>query len=342
MTSEEKICDLLVVGAGPTGICIGAEARRRGLDVLVVERGALTSSLLGFPTYMKFFTTRDLLEIADVPFSVPEDKPDRRQALTYYRAVVDRYRIPVATWEEVLEMRRQDDLFHVHTRSGDGEQVRRARFVALATGYFDNPGHLGVPGEDADWVHHRYLEPYPHFDERVVVIGGGNSAVECALDLWRNGAHVTLVHRGETVKGSIKYWLKPDFENRVEEGSVTARLGAVVVGFDRRGVTVKTAEGVETLAADAVYILVGYLPDVELQRRCGVDFDDRTLVPTFDPDTCETNVPGLYVAGTLQAGIDTNRIFIENSREHGLKLVLDVARRLGVESAIDGSGENPR
>lgn len=325
----ETVHDLLVVGAGPTGICIGAEARRRGLDVLVVERGALTSSLLGFPTYMKFFTTRDLLEIADVPFSVPEDKPDRRQALLYYRGVVDRYQIPIATWEEVIEARRDGDLFAVKTRSAQGERLRRARYLALATGYFDNPGHLGVAGEDADWVHHRYLEPYPHYDEDVVVIGGGNSAVECALDLWRNGARVTLVHRGTSVKGSVKYWLKPDFENRVAEGSVRARLGTLVTGFDAHGVQVRRGEGeVESLVADAAYILVGYRPDVELQRRCGVQVDSMTLVPTFDPVTCESNVTGLYVAGTLQSGVDTNRIFIENSREHGLQIVRDVARRL--------------
>jgi thioredoxin reductase (NADPH) len=340
--NSTPIHDLLVVGAGPTGIAIGAEAKRRGLDVILVDRGAITSSLLGFPTYMQFFTTRDLMEIADVPFAVPQDKPDRRQALLYYRAVVDRYDIPVATLEEVREVVREDGRFRIESVVDDRSRTRRSRAVALATGYFDNPGRLGIEGEDLPWVHHRYVEPYGHFQERVVVIGGGNSALECALDLWRNGARVTLVHRGETVKPSVKYWLRPDFLNRVDEGSVEARMSTLVTAFDRTGVRIEGPNGAETLEADAAYILVGYRPDVELELRCGIEVDPDTLVPNFDPTTCETNVSGLYVAGTLQAGRDTNRIFIENSREHAPLIVDHLTRRFGADDAPASKAGEPR
>jgi thioredoxin reductase (NADPH) len=321
--------DLLVVGAGPTGIAIGAEARGAGLEVLLVDRGPLTAALLDFPTYMTFFTTRERLEIAGVPFAVPEDKPDRRQALVYYRAVAARHALPLRLHEEVLEARRDGDQFAVRTRDRDGEEHRLpARAVALATGYFGQPRRLGVPGEELPWVHHRYLEPYGHFAEDILVVGGGNSAAEAALDLWRAGARVTLVHRGSGVKGTVKYWLKPDLENRIAEGSIAARFGAVVESFGRRGVDLVAPEGRETLPCRAAYVLIGYLPDVELQRRCGVRYDPETLVPEFDPATCESNVPGLYVAGTLQAGRDTGRIFIENSRDHGALIVRHLSGRL--------------
>ncbi len=320
--------DLLVVGAGPTGIAIGAEARRAGVAVLLVDRGPLTAHLLEFPTYMTFFTTRERLEIGDIPFAVPEEKPDRRQALAYYRAVVRHWGIPLALHEEVLYVEPAEEGFRVATRGRGGPATRRARAVALATGYFGQPRRLGVPGEDLPWVRHRYVEPYPHFGEGVVVVGGGNSAAEAALDLWRAGARVTLVHRGAALKDTVKYWLRPDLENRIAEGSIEARFGTRVSSFDLGGVGVEGPRGTGRLPADAVFVLVGYQPDVDFQRRCGVEVDSRTLVPAFDPATCESNVAGLYIAGTLQAGADTGRIFIENSRDHGRRIVAHLARRL--------------
>ncbi|HVR96564.1 MAG TPA: YpdA family putative bacillithiol disulfide reductase [Thermoanaerobaculia bacterium] len=342
-----EILDLLVVGAGPTGIAIGAEARRQGLSVLLVDRGPLTAAIQAYPTFMQFFTTRDLLEIADVPFTIAEDKPSRRQALAYYQAVVNRYQVPLALYEDVLEVRKEGDGFAVATAApapaGNAEprQVRRARAVALATGYFINPLKLDVPGVDLPWVSYRYLEPYPHYSQDVVVIGGGNSAAEAALDLWRNGARVTLVHRGEAIRPGVKYWVKPDIENRIEEGSIPARFNARILAFhDGDGevggeVEIETPQGplktlktVERLPAQAVYVLIGYVPDTDFERRCGVEVDPETLIPTYDPETCESNVPGLYVAGTLQAGRRTNLIFIENSRDHGPRIVDHLKRRL--------------
>lgn len=324
--------DLLVVGAGPTGIAIGAEARREGLSVLLVDRGPLTAAIQGYPTFMEFFTTRDRLEIAGVPFTIPEAKPTRRQALVYYRSVVEQYRVPLALHEEVEAVEKgEDDLFTARSRAlHTGEiRTRRARAVAVATGYFGNPCRLGVPGEDLPWVHRRYREPYPHYGQRVVVVGAGNTAAEAALELWRAGVQVTLVHRGAALKPGVKYWLKPDVENRIEEGSIAARFETVVRAFLPEGaVEVAGPCGVERLPAEAAFVLIGYDPEVDFERRCGIEVDPETLIPAFDPETCESNVPGLYVAGTLQAGRWTDRIFIENSRDHGPKIVAHLKSRL--------------
>jgi thioredoxin reductase (NADPH) len=313
--------DLLVVGAGPTGIAIGAEARKAGMDFLLVDRGPLVANLLAFPTFMRFFTTRDLLEVGGIPFSVPDDKPDRRQAITYYQSVARAFDLPLAAHEEVTGIRRENGVFAVSSRSADGKLIRWTKAVALATGYFQNPRRLGVEGEDQAWVRYRYLEPYAHFGERVAVVGGGNSAAETALELWRNGAKVTIVHRGPTLKPSIKYWLKPDAENRIEEGSIEACFSSTVVRFGDREVEIESPEGRRRLAAKAAYILIGYTPEVDLLRQSGVELDDETLVPVCNVETCESNVPGLYLAGTLQAGRRTDKIFIENSRDHGARIV---------------------
>jgi thioredoxin reductase (NADPH) len=337
--------DLLVVGAGPTGISIGAEARDKGLSVLLVDRGGLTAAIQGYPTFMEFFTTRDRLEIAGVPFAVPEDKPTRRQALAYYRAVVDRFRIPLALHERVTEVTSEhgDGIgfrpgFRVTTEAASPKvgppRVRRARAVAFATGYFGNPVRLGVPGEELPHVYNRYLEAYPHYGEDVVIVGGGNTAAEAALDLWRNGARVSIVHRRAALKPGVKYWLKPDIENRIVEGSIAAYFESAVCAFRPGCVEIlKVGDGAEgrreTLPADAVYVLVGYRPEMDLLARSGIEIEPDTLVPTFDPATCESNVPGLYVAGTLQAGRATDRIFIENSRDHGGRIIGHLLRRDG-------------
>jgi bacillithiol disulfide reductase len=327
--------DLLVVGAGPTAIAIGAEARRQGLSVLLVDRGPLCAAIQGYPTFMEFFTTRDRLEIAHIPFTIPDDKPTRRQALSYYRLVVDHYKIPLALYEDVVDVRKQGDEFLVETRrEKQGPRTFRARAVALATGYFINPRRLGVPGEDLPWVSYRYKEAFPHYGQDVVIIGAGNTAVEAALDLWRNGVRVTLVHRGEALRPGVKYWLKPDMENRIEEGSIPAHFNSLVQAFLPEGaVEIATPEGPKVLPAQAAFVLIGYEPDVEFERRCGVEIDPETLIPAHDPETCESNVPGLYVAGTLQAGRWTNRIFIENSRDHGPKIVAHLKERLAAVPA---------
>jgi thioredoxin reductase (NADPH) len=324
----ERTRELVVIGAGPTGIAIGAEAKKAGLDVLLIDRGPLVANLLDFPTFMGFFTTRDKLEIAGIPLAIPEDKPDRRQAIAYYQSVARRYDLKLALHEEVTSVRRRGEVLEILSRNEGQERTRTAHGVAVATGYFHNPRRLRVAGEDKPWVSYRYREPYAHFGDQVVVIGGGNSAAEAALDLWRNGARVTLVHRGPSVKDTVKYWLKPDIEHRVEEGSIEARFQSVVTAFGEQGVEIEGPHGKEILRADAAYILIGYLPDVALLRRCGIEVDTKSLVPVFDAETCETNVQGLYVAGTLQAGARTDLIFIENSRGHGQRIVRHLLGRL--------------
>lgn len=330
-----RVWDLIVIGAGPTGIAVGAEARRAGLDALLIDRGPLTANLLEFPTFMQFFTTRDRLEVAGVPFAVPEAHPSLRQALVYYRAVAQQFDLRLALHEEVVAATREDGTFRVQTESvvePRAPRERRARAVVVATGYFRTPKTLGVAGEDLSWVHHRYHDPYRHFGERVVVVGGGNTAVETALELWRAGVEVTVVHRGEQVRDTVKYWIRPDFDNRVREGSIRALYGRRVRAFEESHEVLLTAAGAaareERIAADAALVLIGYRPDAELLRRCGVQVDETSLVPTFDPESCESNVPGLYVAGTLQSGLDTHRIFIDNSREHAPRIVEHLRRQM--------------
>ncbi len=332
---SETIHDLLIVGAGPTGIAIAAEARRAGLDVLLVDRGPLCGAIVKFPTGMIFFTTRDKLEIAGVPFGIPDDKPTRRQAVAYYQGVVRTCELPLALYEDVLEVRREVDGFTVETVSRGTRRGRRARAVALATGYFDGPKRLDVPGEDLPWVHGRYLEPYAHFGQHVLVVGGGNSACETALDLWRNGVRVTMAVHKPHLKPTVKFWVKPDVEHRIGEGSIEGRFETVVREFRGDGeVVLEGPGGRESLAVDAAYVLVGYTPDDAFERRCGIEVNPETLVPSFDPETCESNVPGLYIAGTLQAGRDTGRIFIENSRGHAPRIVGDLLRRRAPSLAV--------
>ncbi len=328
-----KPLDLVVVGAGPTGIAIGAEARAAGLETLVLDAAGLTAAIAGYPTDMLFFTTRERLEIAGVPFTIPEDKPSRRQALAYYREVVKARQVPLGLYERVTAVVPTAGGFSVESLRDGFPRSRATRAVAVATGYFAWPRKLGVPGEDLSWVHSRYREPFGHFGQQVVIVGGGNTAAETALELFRNGARVTLVHRQPAVKGSIKYWLKPDVENRIEEGSIAARFSSRVVAFHvataERGSTVEVEgpAGREHLPADAVYTLIGYTPDMSLLAAAGVRVDPETLIPSHNPESCETNIPGLYVAGTLQAGRRTDQIFIENSRDHGPKIVRHLTGR---------------
>ena len=338
MSGAGEMFDLLVVGAGPTGIAVGAAARRAGFSCRLLDRRGLCGSLQDFPHDMTFFTTRDKLEIADMPFGIPEDKPNRRQAIAYYQGVARHYHLEVAAGEEVVGIERQaDGSFTVDSRKaanvpGAGAATRHAaRAVVLAQGYFDRPRQLGVPGEELPWVSPRYREPWGHFEQSVLVIGAGNSAAETALDLWRHGAQVTLVHRGGAIKSTVKYWLAPDLENRIAEGSIAAHFYTRVEAFAADGrVRLVGPAGASELAVDAAYVLIGYDPEIELAARAGVRFSAAESMPSFDAETCESNVPGLYIAGTLQAGRHTNRLFIENTRDHAEKVVRHLQTKLPV------------
>ena len=324
-----------MIGAGPSGLAIGAAAVKAGLDVVLLDRGGLCDGIRQYPTDLQFFTTRERLEIAGVPFAIPDAKPNRRQALAYYREVARQWNVPLALHETVTGVRRAGEGFEVTSTRGEQERRWRAGAVALASGYFGKPLRLGVPGEDLPWVSPRYHEPYGHFGDRVVVVGGGNTAAEAALELYRWQAQVTMVHRGAAFRPGVKYWLKPDLENRIAEGSIAAHLETTVEAFVDGAVEVRTPQGRKSLPADAAYVLIGYLPELDLARQVGVTLEPETLMPRVDPETCESDVPGFFVAGTLQAGRFTNRIFIENSRDHGPRIVACLARRRG-DDAVAG------
>jgi thioredoxin reductase (NADPH) len=325
--------DVIIVGAGPSGLSAAIAAKQRGLDYQILEQGTLVNSIFRFPPQMVFFTTPELLEIGGLPFVSPFEKPTRAEALRYYRRVVDTFDLQVAFDEQVLSIQAEgaggaggeETTFALETQSARAvRRVRNARTVVLATGYYDLPNRLNVPGEDLPHVHHYYSEPHPYYRKRVVIVGGGNSAAESALEMYRAGAHVTLVHRWPELKSTIKYWVRPDIENRIKEGSIAARFGVCV--SEIRPTSVVLAGG-EELPADAVFLLVGYHADWDLQAAAGIELNDRRA-PIYDPETFETNVPGLFVAGGALAGFDTGTIFIENGRFHGEKIVEVIARRL--------------
>jgi thioredoxin reductase (NADPH) len=314
--------DLLIVGAGPAGLATAIAAAQAGLDYEIVEKGTLVDSIFHFPRQMVFFTTAELLEIGGLPFVTPYEKPTRVEALRYYRRVADTYALRVAFGETVSAIEPGGGAFAVRTARREGPRTWEAARVVLATGYYDHPNLLGVPGEELPHVAHYYDDPHPSYRKHVVVVGAKNSAAIAALELYRAGAaSVTLVHRGPEISTSVKYWIKPDIENRIKEGAVKARFGTCVREITPTHVRVDGPAGEQELPADHVYLLTGYTPDVAMMRGAGVRVDPVTLKPDHDPQTFESNVPGLYLAGALVSGRDTNKVFIENGRFHGEAIV---------------------
>lgn len=323
------IRDVVIVGAGPSGLATAIAAKRQGLDYAVVEKGVLVNSIFNFPIHMVFFTTPELLEIGGLPLVTPYDKPTRLEALRYYRRVVDTCGIQVSFHETVVAIDRDDDgVFAVSTTQRGVTRERHARAVVLAIGYYDSPNYLGVPGEDLPHVTHYYTDAHPFYRQRVVVVGGRNSAAEASLELFRAGAHVTLVHRHAALSQTIKYWVKPDIENRIKEGSIAARFESNVVAVTSTAVVIDTKGTREEIPAEGVFLLTGYHPDVNLMRRAGIECHPETLAPTLNPETFETSVPNLFVAGGAVAGRHTGNIFIENGRFHGERIISVLVDRL--------------
>ena len=322
--------DLLVIGAGPAGLAAAIAASRQGLTCLVIEKGALTNSLLHYPTDMVFFTTPELLEIGGFPFVSPHDKPTRQEALRYYRRVADACALDITFGERVTGLTREaDGRFSVQSERQGRRERREAAAVIVATGAYDVPNRLGVPGEDLPHVSHYYREPHAQYRRRVVIVGGKNSAAEAALDLHRAGARVLLVHRGQALGESIKYWVKPDIENRIAEGSILARFSSRVVAITESDVEIAGPDGTLREPADAVFLLTGYRSDTTLLREAGAAIDETEGAPLHNPETFETRVPGLFVIGACVAGRQSGRIFIENGRFHGEVAVRTIAERLG-------------
>jgi thioredoxin reductase (NADPH) len=331
----EAVRDLLIVGAGPAGLAAAIAAHQAGLDYEVLEKGALVNSIYHFPRHMIFFTTADLLEIGGLPFVTPYEKPTQVEGLRYYRRVTETFGLHVRLGEEVRSVKAQRSSrdgarFRVETVHEGEPRVRKARNVVASVGYYDHPNFLGVPGEDLPHVSHYYYEPHGCWRKPVVVVGGKNSAAIVALELYRAGATVTLVHRRDRLSDSIKYWIKPDIENRIKEGSIAARFGTCVEEIRRDTVLVRGPKGRDELPADVVYLMTGYHPDPKLFEGAGVRVDPETLAPAHDPESLETNVPGFYVAGSVVSGKNTGRIFIENGRFHGEAIVASILRSRGV------------
>ena len=321
--------DVLVIGAGPTGLACGIEALRAGFKVVVIDKGCVVNSLFNYPANMTFFTTSELLEIGDLPFTTAHAKPTRQEALEYYRRVTEHYKLPVAQYQWVKTVVGRDGDFQVTTTDRLGRIYDyHTKKLIVATGYYDLANQLGIPGEDLPKVFHYYREPHPYFDNDVVVIGGKNSAAIASLELYRHGARVTLVHRGSKIDNHVKYWILPDIENRIRNGEIKAYFNSSVQEITADSALVQTPQGTVRLKNDFVFALIGYHPDYDFLRSMGIELSLDQFCPMCDTATLESNVPGIYVAGVIVAGSRTSEIFIENGRFHGKQIAENLKKKL--------------
>lgn len=317
-----ELYDVICIGAGPTGLACAIEAKRGGMSPLVLDKGCLCNSLFHYPVNMTFFTTPERMEIGDLPMTVAGGKPTRAEALKYYRRAVEHYGITVWLYETVDAITGHDGDFVVRTRGDVGAPNEfRSKKIILATGYYDRPNLLGVPGEDLPHVSHYFTEPHPYWSQEVAVIGAKNSAAEAALDLFRAGARVTLIHRGSELGKSLKYWVRPDIENRVHAGEIRAMFNTRVTRFEPGQVWIKNGNGERSLPVAQVFAMTGYHPDYQFLERQGIRLDPETRKPAVNPETLESNVPGIYLAGVIVGGKHTSEIFIENGRFHGRQII---------------------
>ena len=318
--------DALVVGAGPTGLACGIELQQHGVNTVLIEKGCVVNSIYHYPTNMSFFTTPELLEIGNIPMTSLNEKPNRTEALKYYRKVADHYRLNIHQYERVESIAGEDDNFEVFTTNRLGENhVYRARKIVLATGYYDVANQLNVPGEELHKVLHYYKEPHPYYNHDVAVIGAKNSAAIAALELYWTGARVTLIHRGPAISDSVKYWIKPNIENRIKNGEIAAYFHSNVVEICKDSLRIATPKGEVVLANDFVFALVGYRPDLEFLAATGITLEPDTLRPRTNPETLESTRAGIFLAGVIVAGMHTNEIFIENGRFHGSLIARAIA-----------------
>jgi thioredoxin reductase (NADPH) len=314
--------DVICIGAGPTGLACAIEARRAGMRPLVIDKGCLCNSLYHYPVSMTFFTTPERMEIGDLPMTIAAGKPTRAEALHYYRRAVEHYGIETRLYETVDRISGHDGAFVVHTHDESGAKHElRGKKIIIATGYYDRPNPLDVPGENLPHVSHYFTDAHPYWKQNVVVVGGKNSAAEAALDLFRGGAHVTLVHRDPALGKSLKYWVKPDIENRIRAGEIAAMFNAKVSRIEPDKVWVRTNSHEQALPAVQVFAMTGYHPDFEFLERQGICLDPVTRKPQTNPESLESNVPGIYVAGVVVGGMQTGEIFIENGRFHGRQII---------------------
>ncbi len=316
--------DCIIIGAGPTGLACGIELKRRGVSAILIDKGCLTNSLYNYPTHMTFFTTPELLEIGDIPMTSLNEKPTRTEALKYYRRVADHYKLDIHQYEHVESITGCDGAFTVKTSLA----TYTAKKIILSTGYYDVPNMLNVPGEDLPKVIHYYKEPHPYYNHDVMVVGAKNSAAIAALELFWTGARVTMVHRGPEIHRHVKYWIKPNIENRIKAGEVKAYFNSHVVEIKPKAVILDTPEGRIAVKNDFVLAMIGYSPDLKFLGEAGITLDPASQKPRTNPDTLESERKGVYLAGVIVAGMHTNEIFIENGRFHGAQIATAIARQL--------------
>lgn len=323
--TEEKV---IIIGAGPCGLSAAIECQKKGLDPLIIEKGNIVQALYNYPTHQQFFSSSQKLEIGNLPFVTEERKPKRNQALAYYREVVRRTTPRIHAFEEVLGViKKANHHFTVQTKTSEGEEREyKAQFVIVATGYYDHPNLLGIPGEQAPHVFHYFKEAHPYFNCDVTVIGGKNSAVDAALELNKAGANVTVLYRGAAYSPSVKPWVLPEFDSLVRSNQINMAFNAKILEIQKDHVVVEQEGNVQTLKSEFVFAMVGYHPDHEFLKGMGIDIDEETGRPAFDPATMETNVEGIYIAGVIAAGNNANEIFIENGRFHGELIAQSIVR----------------
>ncbi len=321
--------DAVIVGAGPTGLACGIELKLRGLNAVLIEKGCVVNSLYHYPTNMVFFTTPELLEIGNIPMTSLNEKPNRIEALKYYRRVADHFKLDIHQYEKVDNIAGADGAFDVRTTDRyDCQHRYNARKMILATGYYDVPNLLNIPGEDLPKVIHYYKEAHPYYNQDVAVVGAKNSAAIAALELFWTGARVTLIHRGGQISEKVKYWIRPNIENRIKSGEITAYFHSKVVEIRPDSIVLDTPQGEVILRNDFVFALTGYSPDLQFLNSVGVTLDPATQRPRTDPTTLESETPGIYLAGVIVAGTHTNEIFIENGRFHGRQIADDITAKV--------------
>ena len=325
--------DVVVVGAGPTGLACGIELKQRGVGTVLIDKGCVVNSIYNYPTHMVFFTTPELLEIGGLPMTSLNEKPGRTEALKYYRRVAEYYGLNIHQYERVLSIQGDDGAFRVRTTKSDYV----ARKIVLATGYYDLPNKLNVPGEELDKVIHYYKEPHPYYNHDVIVVGAKNSAAIAALELHWTGARVTLIHRGKWVSDRVKYWIRPNIENRIKNGEIQAYFHSHVVEILPHSVRLSTPEGELTLKNDFVFAMTGYRPDLEFLGSLGIRLDPESQRPRTNPETLESDRPGIFLAGVIVAGMHTNEIFIENGRFHGKKIAEAIAESVSPTQLISST-----
>ncbi|MAU17378.1 MAG: hypothetical protein CMH46_17775 [Muricauda sp.] len=319
--------DVVIIGGGPIGIACGLEAKKQGVTYIIIEKGPIVNSLFNYPVNMQFFSSSEKLEIDEIPFISNEAKPKRNEALEYYRRIVTSNKLNIHLFEKVIDTKKMENYFLVKT---DKDEYR-AKNVVVATGFYDLPNKMNVPGEDLPKVSHYYKDPHFYASQKLVVVGASNSAIDAALECWRKGAEVTLVIRGHEIGSRVKYWVRPDIINRIEEGSIKAYFNSTVKEIKPNEIIINTPEGEVTLENDFVLALTGYRPNFAFLERLGIELsDDSKRLPTYNPETMETNIDGLFLAGVICGGMETHKWFIENSRIHAPIIMNTIKRKMGL------------